>query len=186
MSTELNVYGRAIIDGAEPVGCELHVVREVLDVSTNLPKPDPSWSMVDDAGHFHAYDQSADKRREWDNYPTLKRLTRHHDCDGSCGGVCGGEGYDSTYFTCRVCDVEIDPGVIPGPHYDTMPGLMSWECTVAANVPYQKAVSIRIVRDDIEWFGVAQAGGGFAIMADATPRSRLVGVSPLGRRSVKR
>lgn len=35
--------------------------------------------------------------------------SRHVDCDGSCGGVCGGEGYDVSVWLCAHDGAELEP-----------------------------------------------------------------------------
>lgn len=180
MSNVLSIYGHAVIDGGEPVGCELHVTQEMVDVPTRLPKPDPSWSMVDEAGHFHAAWQEG----RHVEYPTLQ--TRSRPCDGACGDP----SHEESYYVCRICEVEIRPGKISGPHYYAVRGPEEWECVVSAELPLLKAVSIRVTVDgDTEWFGVAQVikskNQSFESF-EAVPRSWLTGASLLGRRRVAR
>lgn len=175
-----SLVGVVSINGGEPVAAQLRITQERIDVSTNLPKPDPRWSFTDAAGHFHAY-------TEEETTPTLIVRMVHMPCDGSCGGVCDDEGYDATHYHCRICDEEIEPGTIPGPHYDTMPGLMSWE--IAAMVPLngRAGVSVRFepTAGAFEYFGVALPGevtiqGG---SDGITGRTMLHGVTELGRRT---
>lgn len=121
--------GKAIIDGGEPVTAELIETQQVIDISTQGAEPDPSWSTVDEAGHFHA--RSTDG-----TYPTLDRKSEHRDCDGgdgSCDDDC--EGYSVTVWSCRACGEWIEPGMIPGPHYRTMPGMTDWRLKYRAGQP---------------------------------------------------
>lgn len=68
-------------------------------------KPDPAWAHRDVYGHVHRWSGR--------KLPTLDRRSRHVPCDGSCGGVCEGEGYHVSYYVCRQCGVEVEPGTVP-------------------------------------------------------------------------
>lgn len=43
------------------------------------------------------------------------RVMRHVPCDGSCGGVCGGEGYHVPVWVCDTTGDDLDPGYVPDP-----------------------------------------------------------------------
>lgn len=164
------------IDGEGPFAGDLEQHRDVETVSTMCPAPDPKWEQVDSNGHYHA--RNADE----DDYPTLKIHVERVECDGSCGGVCEGEGFTVTHYHCQVCDEEIEPGTIPGPHVLSMPGLASWQVTVRSTRTLDGTVSVRVVANEsTTLFGVATASGwesdGFGLVT-----TTLVGVSPLGRR----
>lgn len=176
MTTELNLIGDAVIDGAAPVPCELRFIRETVDVSTRSPEADPSWSMADANGHYHA--ASFDGRVV--TYPTLATRTR------PCDGACGDPDHLESYYVCAICEVEVRPGTIPGPHHRTIPGRSSWECVVDAGVPFGQTVTIRLVHDDHEWFGLARPTGEVTMSSAGPVRTRLFGVGPLGNRSRKR
>lgn len=111
-------YGTGYINEGAPLQGRLKVTQERIDISTNSPKSDRTWTFVDGAGHFHAWSDG--------EYPTLVRKYEHRDCDGSCGGVCDGEGFDVTVYTCMLCREVVVPGVVPGPHFKTMPGMFDW------------------------------------------------------------
>ena len=68
--------------------------------------PDPAWEHTDSNGHFHAF--AADGKT-----PTLETYSVHIGCDGSCGGVCEGEGYDENRWKCAVCGEEVEPRFVP-------------------------------------------------------------------------
>lgn len=87
--------------------------REV--VWSQGPRPAPRWEFTDGNGHYHGW--SEDKH---DPYPTLEAVSEPQPCDGSCGGVCRGEGYSTTRYFCRACREEIEPGVIPGDYQFTV------------------------------------------------------------------
>lgn len=168
--------GVASINGGEPVSAQLSVTQERLDISTNLPKPDPRWTLTDAAGHFHA-------RSEDGELPTLIRRMEHIACGCS---DCAGEGYDITHFHCRVCDEEITPGTIAGPHYETMPGVMSWELVVQDVVNGHTEVNAVFRSSYGEHFGVAIPTEVHVESGPTGPvgRTTLCGVSALGRRTV--
>lgn len=74
--------------------------------SENAVMPDPAWEHTDSNGHFHAF-------AEGGKTPTLREHSVHVDCDGSCGGVCEGEGYDEPRWKCVICGEEVKPAFIP-------------------------------------------------------------------------
>jgi hypothetical protein len=154
--------------------------QERIPVSSNLPEPDLRWEHTDSHGHFHAHSDDKD-----DRYPTLERHVERAECDGSCGGVCEGEGYHTVRYTCRICDEEIKPGSIPGPHHHTIPGMRSWTVQVAGPVsPFEK-VSVRVEAGDTVYFGIAEGTSRSATSwgsDETTYVSDLVGIGPLGRR----
>lgn len=160
----------------------LSIDQEQIPVFSNLPEPNPRWEHTDSNGHWHAHSDDAD-----DRYPTLKRHIEHAECDGSCGGVCQGEGYSTVRYTCRICDETIEPSTIPGPHHHTLPGRRSWTADVHGRIQLGGRVTIRVETEDIVYFGLAECvsteGGRFGPDADAVEfTSYLVGVGPLGRR----
>lgn len=69
--------------------------------------PDPAWTFTDAAGHFHAYDSDG-------KLPTLNMVATHLDCDGTCGGVCDGDGYSRTDYQCLLCDEFVVPATRRG------------------------------------------------------------------------
>jgi len=149
---------QVIVDNGEPATGRLSI-----DVETdNATKPDPQWSTVDAVGHFHAWARGG-------TYPTLVTVTRHVPCDGTCGGVCGGEGYDEIDYHCRICNEKIDPGRVDdsGVHHFTVS--RTWTVEVEGLVgqatqgrikigPNQERVTVRIVEGGRTWFGVAEVG----------------------------
>lgn len=164
----------ASVDGAEPVAAQIQIRRNDRVEWTNQPKPDPKWQYVDAAGHFHAYDHDGRST------PTLVDRHEHRECDGSCGGVCDGEGYDIVHSFCAICDEEIQPGMTPGPHSFMIEGLMDWEIVVETPLTKPGKVSIVVTAGQWELFGIAEphridagSDGG---------RTWLRGVSELGRR----
>lgn len=95
--------------------------------SDRATKPDPKWTFTDDQGHFHAFVEDG-------GLPTLDRTVIDAPCDGSCGGVCQGEGYTITKYTCRICGQQIEPNWIPDVEARTvgipLPGMKSASVTI--------------------------------------------------------
>lgn len=79
-------------------GHEIRMYREVIDVSSALPGPDPSWRYTDTAGHEHCYD---------DGYPTLELVTvsEPYWCPD-----CHEEHEGDTELRCRLCGEQVTPG----------------------------------------------------------------------------
>lgn len=120
MRSNTTVVGTNItiaLDGQPPVpvsevvitGPEIEYVRYERAVM-----PDPKWTFTDSHGHEHRW---ASTERE-DNVrdaalPTLTKSWVDVPCDGSCGGVCGGEGYSEIVWHCTACGDPVEPGYIP-------------------------------------------------------------------------
>lgn len=144
-------------------------------------RPDPDWTGTDSNGHFHA-------RSDDGTYPTLVTRAEHVDCDGSCGGVCDGEGYTVFHYDCAVCGEEVQPGTIPGPHQTVIPGLQSWSVTVVTGTPIgniSDRVTVRVAQatPGILYFGVAQVvdvQSQLDLGAMERHETTLAGVSALG------
>ena len=116
-------------------------------------KPDPGWEHIDTHGHFHAYDRDG-------KLPTLVARSRHVDCDGSCGGVCGGEGYDVTEWFCVICDEQVEPGRLDDHGPRQIPTRRDWLVKVENDAPITgDRVTVRIdAGNGTVMFGVAKAG----------------------------
>lgn len=185
MST-CRVSGTAYINEGDGVPARLTIEQEIQQIHTGLPQPDPSWEYTDRAGHYHAYDQAGDRARGWE-LPTLAARTERVECDGSCNGVCEGEGYDVTRYSCRICNEDVTPGLSPGPHSFTIPGLKNWRVEVDALVSGHDPVSVRVEVKDGLLFGVAVPGDSqvesdFSGMRATTT---LIGTSSLGKRQAR-
>lgn len=166
--------GRAVIDGGEELPCEIVIEQQMLRERTRLPRQDRAWTMVDAQGHFHAVDEDG-------GYPTLDRRVEHRGCDGSCGGVCQGEGYDVEAYTCTICGEDIEPGLLHGEHELTVPGLKSWRATVNGYPPPQRKLSVRFTSERVSFFGVAVVYSLMAEGYDGSAVTELVGVGKLGQ-----
>ncbi len=90
----------------------LEIETERIEVSTNLPQPDPRWAYTDNALHHHRAEREAKNRRV--RYPTLvRRESEPYWCDD-----CRDEHTD-TWFECPLCGEKIKPGTFidPSPRY---------------------------------------------------------------------
>jgi hypothetical protein len=178
----MSVVGEFRIDNGSPCRGELQIDHNVEVVTTMGPKPDPRWSFVDSHGHFHAFDQS----NEREPYPTLAAKTRHHGCDVHIAPEMDDdecEGWDETYYVCRICAEEIEPGQIPGPHEHQVEHPVEWQVEIYADrsMPYPGSGdrSVRVTMGDTEYFGIA------IVMSANDGSATLVGKGPLGQRKVR-
>jgi hypothetical protein len=101
------VSGRASINSSDwhPADVRLDATFDYIRSETAV-KPDPAWEHTDSNGHFHAFAQDG-------KTPTLVAYLVHIDCDGSCGGMCEGEGYDENHWKCAACGEEVEPRFVP-------------------------------------------------------------------------
>lgn len=101
------IHAQASINSSEFYPAEVRSDTAVQRIiSEDAVKPDPAWEHTDANGHFHAF-------AEGGKTPTLTQYSIHIECDGSCGGVCEGEGYDQTRRKCAICGDEVEPRFIP-------------------------------------------------------------------------
>lgn len=166
--------GVAWVNGDGPVAAQVIIEQQMITERTALPRQDQNWTFIDAAGHYHACDIDGE-------YPTLTARNEHRDCDGSCSGVCGGEGYGVTVYTCPVCEERIEPGLLHGEHLFVVPGLKDWRAKVASYVPFQTPANVRFeTSNGLTLFGTAIAVSGEVGSDGAT--TELGGYSKLGRR----
>lgn len=168
------------VDEHGPYSGDLQIEYEAIDISTLLPsyKPDPKWTYVDKAGHFHAITKDG-------KYPTLESYTKHRRCPGGCGDF-GCEGTYETRYRCRVCAKRVRPGSIEEGFQGMVrkaPGRMDWTVEVHAQWPPDTAgeAVARVVSGDRTWFGVVRYG-----RASSGPdgvQYVLHGISELGERA---
>jgi len=179
----MGTFGTAeiIINNGQPMPGQLNVEYEIIDVtSSTATKPAMSWTLIDDQGHFHAYDDQGE-------LPTLIRRVRHVDCDGAHDfldedGEC--EGYDIVEYFCAICDQQIEPERVPDTGQKSIPGRMMWEARVRPEEQITGKVTVRIVTDAGTQFGVAVART-VSIEQDAFGlriNTELDGIGPLGQR----
>lgn len=164
----------------------LQIDTEVIDVTSSRDsyKPDPKWEYVDKAGHWHAFTSDG-------KHPTMERYEKPVPCDGSCGGVCGGEGYSETRYRCRACGKRVKPNfVVDKPAFtpQRIPGRSDWRVNVAGRfeampaVRHPDQVTVRVTQDGRTFFGLA-ALGDFSYCSDGTSEIAFVGTTELGQRS---
>jgi hypothetical protein len=175
------------INGGPGYPCQVNIEHDSKVEWSSSPKADESWSFTDVTGHFHAYDQSTDKYG--DRYPTLlSRRERvacdHSDHDPDCDGA------DIFHYHCRICDEEITPGLIPGPHSFVVPGRSQWYAKLTVPVDDLtglggEQVSFRMeAGEDAELFGIALVDR-MEVGSDGRATLDLLGMGPLGRRAVR-
>lgn len=150
-------------------------------------KPDPSWSFLDSAGHFHAASTvGVEQRRDALTFPTLRTHTVHLDCDGSGSGDCDGcDGYDVTRYRCYICHEDVEPKFRMTRERVLVHGLRWWEATVQG--PFlqpSERVSVRILSvaggtAPVIRFGVAMVTE-ITLESGANPTMKLVGSGALG------
>lgn len=90
---------------------ELRWERDLIDVTSNGPRPDKSWRYTDAAGHEH---------RWADDWPTLEWfITERYWCE-----ECGDEHTEGEWI-CPLCEEVIAPGMLPPSIFrEYMPGLV--------------------------------------------------------------
>lgn len=146
--------------------------------SATATKPDPDWTFIDDAGHFHAY--AADGK-----LPTLRGEQRHVSCDGSCGGLCDDEGYSETEWHCLICGVPVIPRRVPDSQSRRIPTLTTWTVELRTERPIECGpVTVRIqdARGDVR-FGVASAHMASIVIDERTTvTTQLLGMGQLALR----
>jgi hypothetical protein len=152
VAMSVKVCRRVFVDDV-PLHGMLSVENDVETAWTDLAEPDPRWTFVDSAGHFHA-------RNAEGELPTLVSRPEHVDCDGSCGGQCGGEGYTAVHWHCAICGEEAVPGTVPGPHEVVVARRRSWSVLVEGGPVFAvERVSVRLeFYGKPTMFGVARVG----------------------------
>jgi hypothetical protein len=168
------------VNNGEPLAGEFRIARPVDIVMSLGAKPDPHWEMVDSNGHYHAYST------EPPAYPTLDNRTERVGCDGSCGDEDECEGYSITRRVCRICQEEITPGVISGPHRFEIPGLWEWSVILDGHMPTGRllgggTVSVCIDHGDERRWGIAIVTDLY-VSSFGECRAELMGSGSLGRR----
>lgn len=110
--------------------------------SLGWQKPDPKWTHVDSAGHFHAYGADG-------TTPTLVRSGTEHWCED-----CQDEHWEYV-SRCVLCDEEITPGTIhTGPQTEWVAGPVAWTLKVAGYRKVADRISVRVTGDHGEFFGI--------------------------------
>lgn len=177
----IDMMGTVTIDNGAPLPGTLTIEQHYETIRSNIAtKPDQRWEHIDTHGHFHAHDNE-------DKLPTLIARRRHIDCDGSCGGVCGGEGYDITDWFCAICNEQVEPGRVDdhGPH--SIPTRKDWRIKVESDAPITgNRVTVRFdLGNGVVMFGVAAIGSFEMTVSDGRSEAvtQLYSASPLGKRT---
>lgn len=194
MSTATIACTGYVNDASTGYDCRIVITRDVHVETSTSPKFDEWWSFTDAAGHFHAYDQTEDRGQ---SFPTLRERLEKIPCGYSDHDVdCGGE--NITHYHCRICDEEIKPSMVPGPHTYTWLGLSDWQAELSvvddgawptwASMTGDQ-ISLRAdAGDGVDLFGIAivndVAMSSYPGMTKTTVA--MVGSGPLGQRGVRR
>lgn len=173
------ITGLARINDGDWRRAELTLSQNMHEVVSGLPRPDPAWQYVDEAGHFHAYDEAG-------KLPTLDARQKKKECDGSCGGACVGDGYSVTVYRCRICAKKVKPGVLTGEHTTMLPGLKDWGLTVDDAHPEVDG-DLATVRFGTRGAGLVWFGVGLIVERSFSSdrpggRAALVSAGPIGER----
>lgn len=146
------------INGGEPLPCDLQVERQMIDVSTaTARKPDPSWTFVDSAGHFHAFDHEG-------QLPTISRreeyiqVEREPDCllDDLDPDEYVDFGYSVLHVECGICGEEIKPHYVPDDPNRVIPGRVAYTLTIRGDVPPDR-FSVLVDTPTKVFFGFGQS-----------------------------
>jgi hypothetical protein len=179
----MGTFGTAeiTVNNGQPMHGRLNIEHQIIDVtSSTATKPAMSWTVIDDQGHFHAYDNQGE-------LPTLVEHIRHVDCDEwhdflredtEC------EGYSIAEYFCAICDQQIEPERVPDTGQKSIPGRMSWEVQIQPEQEITGKVTVRIANGDKTLFGVADARtDAWSSGPDGVAlTTRLTGIGPLGER----
>lgn len=152
------MYGMDIwLNNAGPFRGQVTVETEAIDITSGLTsyKPDPSWTFVDKAGHWHAF--TADGK-----HPTMERYVKMLPCPGGCNDP-GCEGSPEERYRCVLCGKRIRPGRVVASYAGerrSMPGLTNWSVRVFGaqrdgSLPADDKVVVRFVDEKQTRFGLA-------------------------------
>lgn len=180
--SEFHVNGAAL---SHAISVSLTVNTEMLDVTTiaGRSEPNPRWTAMDAAGHWHAAATRSDRGGRWSGpmrtevwYPTLvetKEANPEYDPERADAD----DEYDVPatlwWRSCMVCGARVDPDMINNPGQpEYIAGETRWtfevEVPVNDNLPHRGLLytvrGIRRPRADPglaavpgrEWFGVAR------------------------------
>lgn len=93
----------------------LSIETAVVDVTSALPYPSPTWRFTDAAGHAHHHAASGEQ------YPTLVWIRDEYEPPWYCED-CQDEGSWSGHYECRQCHETITPGVTSDTYRRMAPG----------------------------------------------------------------
>jgi hypothetical protein len=180
-----NVGGAVRIDNGPLCQANLQITVDEVEVTAiGATRPDPGWSQVDEAGHFHAWTKDG-------TLPTLVVKSERETCDMAHFPWHDEEECtvrERSWHECSVCGAIVTPGRVPDSGRKTMPGMMHWQVTVwtmnweDALALQGRRVSITFHRGErVQAFGFAMGGpasGELGGLATVT----LQGAGALGQR----
>lgn len=92
---------------------ELSFNTEMIEVTSNLPKPDENWRHTDSSGHEHYWTS--------EGWPTLKRIVDDTWTDED------GEEIEESHLACELCGETVVPGMKgPNGFREFVPGRRSY------------------------------------------------------------
>lgn len=154
------------INNGDPLPCTLTAETDRIDVSTFTPPrlPNPDWTFIDAAGHFHAFD--ADGKlptlRERKLEHSRRRYRRVRNPRSWVRIEWTHRRWNETVLVCEVCGEQIKPTWRLGSCYQTMPGRTEYRLRVLSMVPCSEdraRVSVVVDSGSAQFFGFAQASG---------------------------
>jgi hypothetical protein len=183
MAKVLAPAGAAFVNNMPLIDCTINIEIEQIDVTT-MTEPDPTWTFIDAAGHFHAYTKDF-------MLPTLKAVEVYvavEPGDDEDDDYEEEQGYSYYEQRCRICDEVIAPGTqsTVGPKYAA--GRKSWTVDVTGRredlVPLATELVSVWMADAPKVFGVGQ------LLVNVTPvdddgnlvRATIQGMGELGSR----
>lgn len=110
----------------------LTIETEMIEVTSMLPRLDPHWKFVDQAGHEH----HADGTKYQVEYPTLDVREREYYCY-QCLDL-----HTESSWVCKLCSEVIEPGTTgPSPIREFIPGMTTYRMN-GIPIPEERAREI--------------------------------------------
>lgn len=103
---------------------QVDVTRDLLDVTSLMPEPDPAWRMNDAAGHRHYY------RSPRNPYPSLRYVIDAWGMDED-----GERFVRDAHMECRICGEHVRPGTLVRTDRRYAAGPASWSAVVTIAEP---------------------------------------------------
>lgn len=157
----ISVSGLTVrINNGAPLPCSLSSETDCIDVSTYTPPrlPNPDWTFVDGAGHFHAFDGDG-------KLPTLRERRIEHSRRSRrifrqprswLNLEWKRRHWYETVLVCDVCGDQISPWWRLGSCHQTVPGLTAWRVRVheaVQNLGYGVRASLVVDGGSAQYFG---------------------------------
>jgi hypothetical protein len=107
----MTIAGEPLPDEAQWT-CHDHVRRREIQTAREIGEPDPEWTHLDTAGHFHAWAIDLSGKP---HTPTLVGKPEEVPCENGpeceAGCVAHGGTWETVLQRCIVCDEEVEPGM---------------------------------------------------------------------------